>query len=171
MIDPSSKVWRSAPAVELVMLSPADSSATVGVTPGAISADAAATSFALWPAAVNAVRLGIVTYIIPFMFLSYPGMLWSGSWLEIAEAALSGATLVLAASLFLAGTRIRDSRWLAGALYLSAAGLAIVPSEIALGVAVALTILGVAWGRPFSRSRESSHSGSTAVPSASSEFR
>jgi len=124
-----------------------------------------------WPAAVNAVRLGVVTYIIPFMFLSYPGMLWSGSWLEIAEAALSGGTLVLATSLFLAGTRIRDSRWLAGALYLSAAGLAIVPSEIALGVAVALTVVGVAWGRPFSRSRESSHSGSKAVPSASSEFR
>jgi TRAP-type uncharacterized transport system fused permease subunit len=37
-----------------------------------------------WPAAVNAVRLGIVTYIIPFMFLSYPGMLWSGSPWQIA---------------------------------------------------------------------------------------
>jgi TRAP-type uncharacterized transport system fused permease subunit len=124
-----------------------------------------------WPAATYAVRLGIVTYIIPFMFLSYPGMLWSGNWWQIAEAVLSGGTLVLATSLFLAGTRIRGSRWLAGALYLPAAGLAVVPSEIALGVAVALTILGVAWGRPFSRPQEPSYAGREAVPGTSSQFR
>jgi TRAP-type uncharacterized transport system fused permease subunit len=104
-----------------------------------------------WPAAVNAVRLGIVTYIIPFMFLSYPGMLWSGSPWQIAEAALSGVALVFSTSLFLAGTRIRGSRWLAAAIYLPAAVLAIVPSHLALGAAVALTTAGVALGRPFAR--------------------
>jgi TRAP transporter 4TM/12TM fusion protein len=117
-----------------------------------------------WPAAMNAVRLGVVTYIIPFMFLSYPGMLWSGTLWEIIEAVLSGTTLVLATSLFLSGTRVRDNRWLAAVLYLPAAVLAIVPSEIALGVAVALTVLGVAWGRPFSRQREPSHVAREAVP-------
>ncbi len=124
-----------------------------------------------WPAAVNAVRLGIVTYIIPFMFLSYPGMLWSGSSWQIAEAVLSGVALVLATSLLLAGTGIRGSRWLAAAIYLPAAVLAIVPSEIALAAAVGLTLLGIAWGRPFSRPKQPSPSGSQAIPGASSEFR
>ncbi|MDQ0314539.1 TRAP transporter permease [Amorphus orientalis] len=102
-----------------------------------------------WPAALNAVRLGAVTYIVPFMFLSYPGMLWSGSGVAIAEAALSGAILVVASSLLLSGTTVRGSRYLAGALYLPAAVLAIVPSEIALIAAFGLTALGIAIGRPF----------------------
>lgn len=102
-----------------------------------------------WPAALNAVRLGAVTYVVPFMFLSYPGMLWSGTPIEIAEAALSGATLVLATSLFLSGTTVRDSRMLAAALYIPAAVLAIVPSEVALVVAIVLTGAGLALGRPF----------------------
>jgi TRAP-type uncharacterized transport system fused permease subunit len=124
-----------------------------------------------WPAAVNAVRLGAVTYIIPFMFLSYPGMLWSGGPWQIAEAALSGAALVFATSLFLAGTRVRGSRWLAAAIYLPAAVLAVVPSEIALTVAVGLTILGVALGRPFSRPKESQQSARRTIPGASSVVR
>ena len=102
-----------------------------------------------WPAALNAVRLGAVTYVVPFMFLSYPGMLWSGTPIEIAEAALSSATLVLATSLFLSGTTVRDSRMLAAALYIPAAVLAIVPSEVALVVAIVLTGAGLALGRPF----------------------
>jgi hypothetical protein len=58
---------------------------------------------------------------------------------------------VFSTSLFLAGTRIRGSRWLAAAIYLPAAVLAIVPSHLALGAAVALTTAGVALGRPFAR--------------------
>ena len=83
---------------------------------------------------------------------------------------LSGVALVLATSLLLAGTGIRGSRWLAAAIYLPAAVLAIVPSEIALAAAVGLTLLGIAWGRPFSRPKPSP-SGSLAIPGASSEFR
>ncbi|MGX1306267.1 TRAP transporter 4TM/12TM fusion protein [Amorphus suaedae] len=107
-----------------------------------------------WPAALNAVRLGAVTYVVPFMFLSYPGMLWSGTPVAIAEAALSGATLVLATSLFLSGTTVRESRLLAAALYIPAAVLAIVPSEVALVVAIVLTATGIALGRPFRRPAE-----------------
>jgi hypothetical protein len=105
------------------------------------------------------------------MFLSYPGLLWSGGPWQIAEAALSGAALVFATSLFLAGTRVRGSRWLAAAIYLPAAVLAVVPSEIALTVAVGLTILGVALGRPFSRPKESQQSARRTIPGASSEVR
>lgn len=123
-----------------------------------------------WPAAVNAVRLGIVTYIIPFMFLSYPGMLWSDDILEVGEAILSGAVLVLATSLLLSSTEIRGSRWMAAGFYLPAAVLAIVPSHLALAAAVLLTGAAVFIGRPFSRSNQRSPLGSS-VPDTPSEIR
>ena len=99
--------------------------------------------------ALNAVRLGAVTYVVPFMFLTYPGMLWSGTSLEIAEAAFSGFILVTAFSLLLSGTKIRGSRWASVALYAPAAVLAVWPSHLALAVATVLTVTGIVLGRPF----------------------
>ncbi|MCF3933992.1 TRAP transporter fused permease subunit [Acuticoccus sp. M5D2P5] len=106
-----------------------------------------------WPTALNAVRLAAVTYVVPFMFLSYPGMLWSGSSLDIVEAVISGGALVLATSLFLSGTQIAGGRLVPALLYLPAAALAIVPSEIALVASIALIVTGIVIGRPF-RHRE-----------------
>lgn len=102
-----------------------------------------------WGVALNAVRLGAVTYVVPFMFLTYPGMLWSGTGYEIAEAALSGLVLITAFALLLSGTRIRGSRVAAMLLYAPAAALAVVPSEMALIAAMVLTTAGIAIGRPF----------------------
>lgn len=102
-----------------------------------------------WRVGLNAVRLGAVTYVVPFMFLTYPGMLWSGTRLEIAEAALSGLVLVTSFALLLSGTRIRGSRVAAALIYGPAAALAVVPSEMALIPAAILTIAGIAIGRPF----------------------
>ncbi|WP_040485567.1 TRAP transporter permease [Lutibaculum baratangense] len=116
-----------------------------------------------WPAALNAVRLGAVTYVVPFMFLSYPGMLWSGTPWQIAEAALSGTVLVMAFSLLLSGTRIRGSRIASAALYLPAAMLAIVPSHLALGLAFAMTVTGIVVGQPF-RQRHPGEPDAAAVP-------
>lgn len=99
--------------------------------------------------ALNAVRLGAVTYIVPFMFLTYPGMLWSGSGWDIAEAALSGTVLVMAFALLLSGTRLRGSRAAAILLYGSAAALAFVPHPLALVSAGGLLIAGIAVGHPF----------------------
>jgi TRAP transporter 4TM/12TM fusion protein len=99
--------------------------------------------------ALNAVRLGAVTYIVPFMFLTYPGMLWSGTGLEIAEAAFSGLVLVTAFSLLLSGTRVRGSHVMAVAFYAPAAALAVWPSHLALAAATLLTLAGIFIGRPF----------------------
>jgi TRAP-type uncharacterized transport system fused permease subunit len=99
--------------------------------------------------AVNAVRLGAVTYVVPFMFLTYPGMLWSGTRFEIAEAAFSGFILVMAFSLLLSGTRIRGSQLTAIILYAPAAAFAVLPSHTALAVATLLTLAGILIGRPF----------------------
>jgi TRAP transporter 4TM/12TM fusion protein len=99
--------------------------------------------------AVNAVRLSAVTYVVPFMFLTYPGMLWYGGTVEIAEAFVSGLVLVVASSLLLSDTRVLGGRTLSVALYAPAAVLAVIPSEIALGIALGLVVLGIVLGRPF----------------------
>jgi TRAP transporter 4TM/12TM fusion protein len=116
-----------------------------------VAASIAGTSW--FGVALYAVRLGAVTYVVPFMFLTYPGMLWSGSGAQIAEAALSGGVLVTAFSLLLSGSRIRGSRTLSAVVYGTAAVLAIIPNHIALAVALALTVGGIVIGRPF-RARE-----------------
>jgi TRAP transporter 4TM/12TM fusion protein len=49
-----------------------------------------------WSVARQAVKLGAVTYVIPFLFLLYPGMLEQGTRMQYLEAAASGTVFVLA---------------------------------------------------------------------------
>jgi TRAP transporter 4TM/12TM fusion protein len=55
------------------------------------------------PAAFEAVRLGAMTYIVPFMLLLYPGMTAGGDGLDIVNAVLSGLVLVVAIPALLGG--------------------------------------------------------------------
>jgi TRAP transporter 4TM/12TM fusion protein len=102
-----------------------------------------------WPVALNAVRLGAVTYVVPFMFLAYPGILWSGSGLDIAEAALSGLVLVVATAMLTSGVTLRGSRALAWCFFAPSALLALYPNEVALAVAVVLLGAGIHLAKPF----------------------
>ncbi len=104
---------------------------------------------AWWGVALNAVRLGAVTYLVPFMFISYPGILWGGTSAEILEAVLSGGVLVTALSLLLSGTSILGSRGAAIIVYGASVALAIFPSLPLLFTAFALTLAGILFGRPF----------------------
>lgn len=62
----------------------------------------------------EACKLGAVTYVIPFMFIAYPGMLASGSWLDLVEAVVSGTVFTMAfASLF------GGARFFPGAVWIS----------------------------------------------------
>lgn len=106
-----------------------------------------------WPVALNAVRLGAVTYVVPFMFLAYPGMLWSGSGLGIAEAALSGLVLVISTAMLTSGVTLRGSRMLAGAIFAPSALLALYPNELALGAAIILLCFGIYLAKPFHQSQ------------------
>ncbi|WP_024587095.1 TRAP transporter fused permease subunit [Aliihoeflea sp. 2WW] len=106
-----------------------------------------------WPVALNAVRLGAVTYVVPFMFLAYPGMLWSGSGLGIAEAALSGLVLVISTAMLTSGVSLRGSRMLAGAIFAPSALLALYPNELALGAAIILLCIGIHLAKPFHQSQ------------------
>lgn len=79
------------------------------------------------PAAWEAVRLAAVTYVVPFLFLLYPGMLGNGTAAEVAEAALSGAVLVVAAACLFGGMRVSRLAALDAAFFLGVAALAILP--------------------------------------------
>lgn len=85
--------------------------------------------------ALEAVKLGAVTYVIPFMFLAYPGMLASGSWLDIVEAIVSGLVFTLAFAMFFGGARLFDSRALNAVVLLGIAALSVFPTWYGLGVA------------------------------------
>lgn len=94
-------------------------------------------------AAGEAVRLGAVTYVVPFMLLLYPGMIMQGGPLAIVEAAISGLVLVLAIPGLLSGTRITGQRVLDAAIFAGSIALAIWPHP--LGPVLALGLLAGGW--------------------------
>ena len=90
------------------------------------------------PAAGEAVRLGAVTYIVPFLLLLYPGMLLQGGALGILEAVFAGLALVLAVPALLAGAPLTGRRGVDVALLLVVIGLAIFPHVATPFLALAL---------------------------------
>jgi TRAP transporter 4TM/12TM fusion protein len=86
----------------------------------------------------HAVSLGAVTYVIPFLFLLYPGMLDNLTGLKYFEAALSGAVFVLAFAHLFGGAKVTGVRVLDVILWFCVAAIAVYPSVWGLGAAVAL---------------------------------
>lgn len=99
------------------------------------------------PVAVEAVRLAAVTYMIPFMFFLYPGMLGFGGAMQIAEAAVSGLILVVATSCLLGGMRIFARRVLDTAFFVAVGALAILPWWIGPILAGVMLVLAFGMGR------------------------
>ncbi|WP_209427750.1 TRAP transporter fused permease subunit [Pararhodobacter sp. SW119] len=97
------------------------------------------------PAALEAVRLAAVVYIVPFMLLLYPGMIGQGGIFAIAEAAMSGLVLVIAIPCLLSGQPLFGRRTLDVMLYLAAIALAITPHWG--GPPLALTLLALGFWR------------------------
>jgi TRAP-type uncharacterized transport system fused permease subunit len=114
---------------------------------------AAGIAQANWVAvAREACKLGAVTYVIPFMFLTYPGMLASGTWLDVAEAVVSGIVFTLAFAMLFGGAQLFASRALNAAVLLAIAVLSASPTLYGLGVAVtAFATLWVTRGRALLR--------------------
>ncbi|MFN3210098.1 MAG: TRAP transporter permease [Roseovarius sp.] len=90
------------------------------------------------PAAGEAVRLGAVTYIVPFLLLLYPGMLLGGGPLDIAEAVAAGLALVIAVPGLLAGAGLLGQRPVDMVIYLVVIVLAIYPHPVTPFVALGL---------------------------------
>lgn len=102
------------------------------------------------PAAGEAVRLGAVTYLVPFMLLLYPGMTLRGGPEAIVDAVLSGLVLVLAIPALLGGARPLGRGPLDVLILLLAVALAVWPNT--LGAIAALALL--AGARFLGRDRE-----------------
>ncbi|WP_341862327.1 TRAP transporter fused permease subunit [Gymnodinialimonas sp. 57CJ19] len=90
------------------------------------------------PAAGQAVRLGAVTYLIPFLFLLYPGMTMQGTWIEALQGLVAGIVLVIAIPALLSGIRVTGSRVFDIAIMLAAIGIAVFPHPVSPFVALAL---------------------------------
>jgi len=90
----------------------------------------------------RAVALGAVTYVIPFLFLLYPGMLEPGLTVGYLEAAASGVVFVLAFSLLFGGARLTRWRLVDALLFVAIALTAVYPHVAGLFMAaVAITLV------------------------------
>lgn len=58
--------------------------------------------------AVEAIRLGAITYLLPMLFLYYPGLLNEGGWGTIIYAVLTGLVVTISLSFLLGGASIFD---------------------------------------------------------------
>ena len=85
----------------------------------------------------QAVMLGAVTYVIPFLFLLYPGMLQPGWAVPFAEAVVSGLVFVAGFAYLFGGARVSPYRWVDVGAWLSVALVAVYPSPWALVAASA----------------------------------
>jgi TRAP transporter 4TM/12TM fusion protein len=94
----------------------------------------------------HAVSLGAVTYVIPFLFLLYPGMLQPGTAVQLFDAALSGVLFVLAFAHLFGGAPASGIRVLDAAGWLAVAALAVYPSVFGL-VAAATLFVALLWLR------------------------
>ena len=89
------------------------------------------------PAAGEAVRLGAVTYLVPFLLLLHPGMMLDGGPVAVAEALAAGLALVVAVPALLAGAPLTGSRPLDALICAAAIGLAIWPHPVTPFLALA----------------------------------
>lgn len=92
------------------------------------------------PAAGEAVRLGAVTYIVPFLFVLYPGMTMQGGASAVLSAAIAGGTLVVAVPALLAGASPLGRRWADIGLFAAVIGLSIWPHPATPFLAVGLLV-------------------------------
>ncbi len=122
------------------------------LTPPVAVASYSAASIAnsdMWQTGVTGVRLGVVAYLLPFVFALNPALLMSGTWLEICISCLtiivSGFVLaeVLASRLAYGGGAMRAL----AALFSLAVGAssAVLAPASAPEIAIALVSVPVAW--------------------------
>ncbi|WP_417681743.1 TRAP transporter permease [Roseibium sp.] len=100
------------------------------------------------PAAFEAVRLGAVTYVVPFLLLLYPGMTAQGGLLDLGDALLSGLVLVIAIPAILSGQRLFAIRSLDFAVLGICIALAVWPQPVAPLIAGLLLALSWHFGKP-----------------------
>ncbi len=96
----------------------------------AVYAAASISRCSVWAAGWQAVKFGAAGFIVPFFFVYYPALLFTGPWIEIAIAAVTGLIGVVALAAGLEGYLIRPATWLERGMFLAGALLLIDPGLI-----------------------------------------
>jgi TRAP transporter 4TM/12TM fusion protein len=125
------------------------------ITPPDCIATYAAASIAradFWKSGWTGMRLGIVAYIVPFVFVFHPALLFKGTPLEIGGAIVSATIGVVFLSVGVAGYLYKRLGWFKRALMI-AAGLLLIPSSStsfwfganALGIFLGVALVILEW--------------------------
>jgi TRAP transporter 4TM/12TM fusion protein len=110
----------------------------------AVYAAASISRCSVWKAGWQACKFASAGFIVPFFFVYYPALLFQGSWVEIAQALVSGGIGVIALAAALEGYWLRTATWPERGLFLVAAFLLIDPSLVTDLVGLALLVAGLA---------------------------
>ncbi|RCK21333.1 C4-dicarboxylate ABC transporter permease [Thalassospira profundimaris] len=103
------------------------------------------------PAAFEAVRLGALTYVVPFMLLLYPGMTGGGGVMAVTNAILSGLVLVVAIPALLGGQPLLGRVWLDRGMLVIVIAIALWPAFLTPVIAAGLLGGLLFWGREARR--------------------
>ena len=104
-----------------------------------------------WTAvAKRAVRLAAVTYVIPFLFLLYPGMLMPSYSIAYLEAILSGLIFVAAFAYLFGGARLTAWKYFDYLAWLVVAVLATTPNRVSLAFSAVILFVLIFQNRRFS---------------------
>ena len=97
----------------------------------------------LWSGGIAAVKLAATGYIIPFMFVYGPSLLWIGSWQDILVASTSALIGVSLLAAGLHGYLLRYATWWERLLMVAAAFVLIKPGLVTdlTGLALVLTVV------------------------------
>ncbi len=120
------------------------------ITPPVCLATYAAASLAgadFWKTGWAGMRLGVVAYVVPFIFVFHPALLMKGSLGEILLAAASAVVGVVLMGIGLAGFLFRRLGWLARGIA-TLAGLMLIPPP-STGLWLASNLIGLAAGAAF----------------------
>lgn len=97
----------------------------------------------LWGSGVQAVKFAAAGFIVPFFFVYNPALLFSGPWIEILRAVVTGTIGVVALAAALEGYFLRTATWFERGLFLTAAVLLIDPGATTDAIGAVLLAVGL----------------------------
>ncbi len=109
----------------------------------AVYAAASISKSSLWGAGWQAVKFAAAGFIVPYFFVYNPALLFSGPWIDIGRAVVTGTIGVIALAAGLEGYFIRVARPWERAIFIGAAFCLIDPALITDVVGLGLLVLGL----------------------------
>lgn len=109
----------------------------------------------LMPTALQALRLGIAAYIVPFIFAYHPALLLKGTFFEVIIATITALIGIIIIAIAIEGFLFRDLKWYQRILLCGGGLLSLIPgwkTDI-LGLMIAIPIFIWEWGIYYHKKR------------------